>query len=91
MKNKLLLWSLIFIGGITLIWCWKYISKKEAQNSALLDAGFDRNEVVFTDTELDREEWVYEIEFIANWKYRYEYEVNARNGEIMVNMNYDRD
>ena len=72
-------------------WCGNYISKKEAQNAAILDAGFNRNEVVFTETELDREDGIYDVEFIANGKYRYEYEINARNGEVMVDMTFDLD
>lgn len=91
MKNKILSLVLITWTYALLAWCGNYISKKEAQNAAILDAGFERNQVVFTDTELNREEWTYEIEFIANGKYRYEYEINARNGEVMVDMTFDLD
>ena len=91
MKKTFISLSIVIFTCISLTWCGNYISKKEAQNAALLDAWYERSEVVFIDTELDREEWVYDIEFVANGKYRYEYEVNARNGEIIVNMNPDLD
>lgn len=91
MKNKLFALSLLTTLGVALAWCGNYISKKEAQNAAILDAGFNRNEVVFIETELDREYGIYDVEFIANGKYRYEYEVNARNGEIIVDMMPDFD
>lgn len=91
MKNKLFALSLLTTLGVTLVWCGNYISKKEAQNAAILDAGFNRNEVVFIETELDREDGIYDVEFIANGKYRYEYEINARNGEVMVDMTFDLD
>lgn len=91
MKNKLFALSLLTTLGVALAWCGNYISKKEAQNAAILDAGFNRNEVVFIETELDREDGIYDVEFIANGKYRYEYEINARNGEVMVDMTFDLD
>ena len=91
MKNKLFALSLLATLGVTLAWCGNYISKKEAQNAAIFDAGFNRNEVVFIETELDREDGIYDVEFIANGKYRYEYEINARNGEVMVDMTFDLD
>lgn len=91
MKNKILSLALIAWTCILISWCGNYISKKEAQNAAILDAWFNRNEVVFTDTELDREDGIYDVEFIANGKYRYEYEINARNGEVMVDMTFDLD
>lgn len=81
----------IFIGTLLLFTCFllfgcksKYISKSEAQEIVLNDSNWTKDEVVFTDIELNRDEWVYEIEFIANWQYEYEYEVNARNWEIIV-------
>ena len=91
MKNKLLTLSLLAIAVTTLVWCGNYISKKEAQNAALLDAWFTRDQVRFIDTDLDREDWTYDIEFIADGKYRYEYEINARNGEVIVDMTFDLD
>ena len=91
MKNKLPTLSLLAIAVTTLAWCGNYISKKEAQNAAILDAWFTRDQVRFIDTELDREEGIYDVEFIADGKYRYEYEINARNGEVMVDMTFDLD
>ena len=89
MKRKLFSLSLLTIAVITLSWCGNYISKKEAQNAALLDAWFTRDQVRFIDTELDREDGIYDVEFIADGKYRYEYEINARNGEIIVVADWD--
>lgn len=91
MKNKLFALSLLTTLGVALAWCGNYISKKEAQNAAILDAWFTRDQVRFIDTELDREEGIYDVEFIADGKYRYEYEINARNGEVMVDMTFDLD
>lgn len=89
MKAKLFVLISCFLVLGLLTWCWKYISKKAAQNAALLDAGFNRSDVVFIETDLDREEWIYEIDFIANGKYKYEYEINARNWEVMFDI-FDR-
>ena len=91
MKNKLFALSLLATLGVALAWCGNYISKKEAQNAALLDAWFTRDQVRFIDTELDRDDGIYDVEFIADEKYRYEYEINARNGEVMVDMTFDLD
>lgn len=90
MKKIFITLSVIFTC-ISLTWCGNYISKKEAQNAALLDAWFTRDQVRFIDTELDYEDGIYDVEFIADGKYRYEYEINARNGEVMVDMTFDLD
>lgn len=82
----LLSWTLAFC--LLLIWCTNNgISKKEAQDIALQDAQRTRSEVVFTKTELNRDDKVYEIEFTAG-EYEYEYEIDAKNGEIKIDEDF---
>lgn len=78
----LLSWTLAFC--LLLIWCTNNgISKKEAQDIALQDAQRVRSDVVFTKTELNRDDKVYEIEFTA-WENEFKYEIDAKNGEIKI-------
>ena len=83
----LLSWTLAFC--LLLIWCTNNgISKKEAQDIALADANWTRSDVVFTKTEYDREDKIYEIEFTAKWEYEYEYEIYAKNWEIKIDEDF---
>lgn len=60
------------------------ISLEDAKSIALKDAGFDASQVQFTSTELDTDDGIekYEIDFI-NDGYEYEYDINAKTGEII--------
>lgn len=87
----LLSWTLALC--LLLIWCTNNgISKKEAQNIALADANWTRSDVVFTKTEYNRENKIYEIEFTAigedKKEYEYEYEIDAKNGEIKIDEDF---
>lgn len=85
MKKKVFMGSLLLLVCLMLFGCKsKYISKSEAQNIVLQDAKWERENVRFTEVELDRDRWVYEIEFVADGTYEYEYEVDARKWEIIV-------
>lgn len=84
MKKGVVLLSWAFALCLLLIWCSNgNISKKDAQDIALQDAHVTRADVVFTKTELNREDKVYEIEFTV-WENEFEYEIDAKNGEIKI-------
>jgi len=79
------------MGTLLLLVCFilfgcksKYISKAEAQELVLNDSHRDRDSVVFTQIELDRKKWIYEIEFTADGTYEYEYQVDAKKWEIII-------
>lgn len=64
-----------------------------AKAAALADAGFTEADVVFTKTELDRDDGVeeYDIEFYVG-STEYEYEINAATGAIISrDIDYDSD
>lgn len=60
------------------------ISLEDAKSIALQDAGFDASQVQFTNTGLDTDDGIekYEIDF-TNGGYEYEYDINAKTGEII--------
>lgn len=61
----------------------KYISKNEVKNIVIKDARVESENVRFVEIDLDREDGIYDVEFIADG-IRYEYEVDARSGDIIV-------
>lgn len=84
MKKGIVLLGWAFALCLLLIGCSNgNISKKEAQDIALQDAQRTRSEVIFTKTVLNRDDKVYEIEFTA-WENEFEYEIDAKNGEIKI-------
>ncbi len=64
----------------------KYISVEDALAAALAKAGFEMTQIERLESEMDYDDdfgiMVYEIEFCAG-EHRYEYEINAVNGEIL--------
>lgn len=60
------------------------ITVEEAQDIALADASLKREDVKFSNSDLDKDNGIlkYEIEFIHG-NNEYEYEINASNGEII--------
>ena len=85
MKKKLFMGTLLLLVCFILFGCKsKYISKAEAQELVLNDSHRDRDSVVFTQIELDRKKWIYEIEFTADGTYEYEYQVDAKKWEIII-------
>jgi len=87
MKKKwaIFLWILSLSVVWLLFWCTsKYISKKDVQSIVLEDSHWTLADVKFEEIELDRDLWIYDVEFIANGEYEYEYQVNAVNWEIIV-------
>ena len=61
-----------------------YITREEAQNIALRDAGVSAEEAVFENKEFDLDDGspVYELEFRVNGV-EYEYDIHAETGEIL--------
>lgn len=61
-----------------------YITREEAQNIALREAGVSTEDAVFENKEFDLEDGspVYELEFQANGV-EYEYDIHAETGEIL--------
>lgn len=89
MKKGALLWIWALSLCFLLIWCSNSnISKVEAQDAALKDSNWTRNDVEFTKTELNHEKNTYEINFTADWDYTYEYEINAKNWEVVVDEDF---
>ena len=66
-----------------------YITKENAKQKALSDAGISENDIRDLEIELDADAGIliYEIEFKTS-NNEYEYEINARTGEI-INKNTD--
>lgn len=69
-----------------------YISKEEAKNIALADAGFNSNEVIFIDVELEFENGraIYDVDFENNIL-EYEYKIDAVNKGIISKRQEPRD
>ena len=61
-----------------------YITREEAQNIALREAGVSTEDAVFENKEFDLDDGspVYELEFRANGV-EYEYDIHAETGEIL--------
>lgn len=61
-----------------------YITREEAQNIALREAGVSTEDAVFENKEFDLDDGspVYELEFQANGV-EYEYDIHAETGEIL--------
>lgn len=89
MKKGVVLWIWALSLCFLLIWCSNSnISKVEAQDVALKDSNWTRNDVEFTKTVLNHDDNIYEVEFTADWDYTYEYEIDAKNGEVIVDEDF---
>lgn len=89
MKKGVVLWIWALSLCFLLIWCSNSnISKVEAQDIALKDSNWARDNVEFTKTEFDRKNNKYEIEFTADGNYTYEYEIDAKKWEVIVDEDF---
>jgi uncharacterized membrane protein YkoI len=83
--KKIFLLSLVVLG-LTLTSCGKgLISKQEAKDAALKHAGFKTEDVNFVKTEYDSDDGksVYEVEFYTKDFKEYDYEIDAKTGEVI--------
>lgn len=83
---KKLLVLLLVVLSLTLTSCGKgLISKDEAKDAALKHAGFKTEDVNFVKTEYDSDDGksVYEVEFYTKDFKEYDYEIDAKTGEVI--------
>ena len=83
MNKKITSFLLAFVPIFLLFWCGKYISKNQVKNIVTNFVGVSPENVRFLEVELDREDWIYDVEFIANGV-KYDYEVDAINWTVLI-------
>lgn len=83
MNKKITSFLFAFVSIFLLFWCNKYISKDQVKNIVTDYVGVSPENVRFLEIELDREDWIYDVEFIANG-IKYDYEIDAIKWNVLI-------
>lgn len=76
---------LLLIGiGIFIYFKITYLSETEIKEIVIRDSNVERDNIHFTNIDLDTEENLYEVEFYyVGQNTEYEYKINAKTGQIV--------
>lgn len=89
--NKKLFITLWILSTFLLFWCaWKSLSRDQIKSIVADYIWVETKDIRFLEVEKDLEDWMYDVEFIANG-IEYSYEINPSNWEIIRNINVHSD